>query len=158
MPTTSKVSAQPVKQPAAKRPSTAAAKKTTRTRSTAAKRRTPAPKHTPTPSPRSPVAAPKRAAAKPLKAEQAAKPGKDKNAKALEKVKKPKLVRDSFTIPKAEYEALAALKARAAKQGQTPKKSELLRAGIMALTGMSEAQFIKSLQAVPAIKTGRPAR
>jgi len=156
MPATSKASVQPAKQAAAKRPRTAAAKKTTRTRSTAAKRRTPAPK--PTPTPRSPVAAPKPAPAKPLKAEQAAKPGKDKNAKALEKVKKPKLVRDSFTIPKAEYEVLAALKARAAKQGQTPKKSELLRAGIMALAGMSEAQFIKSLQAVPAIKTGRPAR
>lgn len=157
MPTSPKVSAQPVKRAAVKRTRSAAVKKTPRASSTAVKRRTPAPKSTPTPSPRSPVAAPKPAPAKPLKAEQAAKPGKDKSAKALDKVKKPKLVRDSFTIPKAEYEVLAALKARAAKHGQTPKKSELLRAGIKALAGMSDAEFIKGLQAVPAIKTGRPA-
>ncbi len=156
MPTKPKLSAQPDKQAAVKRSRPTAVKKTARTSSAAAKRRTAAPQ--PTPSPRPPVAAPKPAPAKPVKAEQAAKPGKDKNAKALDKVKKPKLVRDSFTIPKAEYEVLAALKVRAAKQGQTPKKSELLRAGIKALAGMSDAQFIKSLEAVPAIKTGRPAR
>lgn len=78
-----------------------------------------------------------------------------KAAKAS-KPKKPKLVRDSFTIPKAEYEALAALKQRALKLAQPVKKSELLRAGIKALSGQSDAAFLSSLKAVPAIKTGRP--
>ena len=76
--------------------------------------------------------------------------------KAVEKTKKPKLVRDSFTIPKAEYEVLEALKQRAAKLGQAPKKSELLRAGLKALEGMNDTSLLLSLAAVPAIKTGRP--
>ena len=73
-----------------------------------------------------------------------------------EKVKKPKLVRDSFTIPKGEYVVLDALKARAAKLAQPAKKSELLRAGIKALAAMNDAALKAALQAVPAIKTGRP--
>lgn len=73
-----------------------------------------------------------------------------------EKVKKPKLVRDSFNIPKGEYVVLDALKARAAKLAQPAKKSELLRAGIKALAAMNDAALKAALQAVPAIKTGRP--
>jgi hypothetical protein len=83
-------------------------------------------------------------ASAPAKAEKPAKP------------KKPKLVRDSFTIPKAEYGALDELKLRAVKLAQPAKKSELLRAGIKALTGMPDAAFLEALKAVPAIKTGRP--
>lgn len=96
-----------------------------------------------------------RKTAKPAKAPKLEKSSKAAKP-AAEKAKKPKLVRDSFTIPKPEYEALAALKLRAAKLGQTPKKSELLRAGLMALAGMSDAALLASLAAVPAIKTGRP--
>ena len=72
------------------------------------------------------------------------------------KEKKPKLVRDSFTIPKAEYAVLEALKQRAASHAHPIKKSELLRAGIKALAALSDTAFLSSLQAVPAIKTGRP--
>lgn len=73
------------------------------------------------------------------------------------KAKKPKLVRDSYTIPKNEYEAIATLKARALKQGLVIKKSELLRAGLMTLAFMSDAAFAKALTDVPTLKTGRPA-
>ena len=72
------------------------------------------------------------------------------------KAKKPKLVRDSFTIPKAEYSVLDDLKQRASKLDSPAKKSELLRAGIKALAAMSDAALLVALQAVPAIKTGRP--
>jgi hypothetical protein len=83
------------------------------------------------------------------------KPGKpDKDDKA----KKPKMVRDSFTIPKAEYVALEALKQRAATAGTGVKKSELLRAGIKSLVAMDDKQFTAAIAGVPAIKTGRPAR
>lgn len=81
-------------------------------------------------------------------------------APALEvpvKPKKPKLVRDSFTIPKNEYEAIASLKERALKQGMSIKKSELLRAGLMTLAFMPDAAFAKALADVPTLKTGRPA-
>jgi hypothetical protein len=74
----------------------------------------------------------------------------------VEKVKKPKLIRDSFTIPKAEYVVLETLKERAGKLSRAAKKSELLRAGIKALAAMSDAAFLSALAAVPTIKTGRP--
>lgn len=72
------------------------------------------------------------------------------------KVKKPKLVRDSFTIPKDEYAAVEILKQRCSALAQPVKKSELLRAGLKALSGMSDAALRKAVQAVPSIKTGRP--
>lgn len=74
-----------------------------------------------------------------------------------QKVKKPKLVRDSFSIPKVEYGALAELKQRAAHLTRPVKKSELLRAGIKILAALSDAAFLTALAQVPAIKTGRPA-
>ncbi len=70
--------------------------------------------------------------------------------------KKPKLVRDSFTIPKAEFAAIETLKTRAIAMGTSVKKSELLRAGLMALQGLNEAAFKAALSAVPTLKTGRP--
>lgn len=72
------------------------------------------------------------------------------------KLKKPKLVRDSFTIPKAEYVVLEELKQRATKLTRPAKKSELLRAGIKALAALSDAAFLTALEQVPTIKTGRP--
>ncbi len=78
----------------------------------------------------------------------------DKDLKPI----KHKLVRDSFTIPKDEYQVLGELKARLTKLMQPAKKSELLRAGLKALVGMSDAVIKKALQDVPAIKTGRPGK
>ena len=72
------------------------------------------------------------------------------------KAKKPKLVRDSFTIPKDEYAVIETLKQRAATLAQPVKKSELLRAGLKVLAGLSDAALRSALQAVPSIKTGRP--
>ena len=74
---------------------------------------------------------------------------------ATDKAKKPKLVCDSFTIPKAEYVALDELKQRAAKLTRPAKKSELLRAGIKLLAALSDAAFSTALEQVPAIETGR---
>ena len=93
----------------------------------------------------------------PGKAAKKVVPAKAPKVVKTEKPKKPKLVRDSFTIPKVEYVVLEALKLRAAKLTRSVKKSELLRAGIMALAGLSDAAFLSALEKVPAIKTGRPA-
>lgn len=99
--------------------------------------------------------APATKAAKPAKPPKADKPAKaDKD----DKPRKPKLVRDSFTIPKTEYAVLEDLKLRAAKLGRPVKKSEVLRAGVMALAAMGDAAFLASVTGVPAIKTGRPAK
>ena len=67
-------------------------------------------------------------------------------------------MRDSFTIPKIEYKVLQDSKDRAAALGRPVKKSELLRAGLKALAGMGDAAFVAALAAVPALKTGRPAK
>ena len=72
------------------------------------------------------------------------------------KPKKAKLVRDSFTIPKAEYELLDALKARAVRLKQPAKKSELLRAGIKLMVSLTDVVFAAALKSIPALKTGRP--
>jgi hypothetical protein len=69
---------------------------------------------------------------------------------------KPRLVRDSFTIPKPEYAVLEALKLRAATLARPSKKSEVLRAGIVVLNAMSDKTFVAALNAVPSLKTGRP--
>jgi len=74
----------------------------------------------------------------------------------VESSSKKKLVRDSFTIPRAEYAAIDALKKRVAKTGRSVKKSELLRAGLMALLAMDDSALAAAVAAVPAIKTGRP--
>jgi hypothetical protein len=68
----------------------------------------------------------------------------------------PKLVRDSYTIPKAEYAALQLLKRRAVNLKRPAKKSELLRAGIAALAGLNDKSFLAALEGVPSLKTGRP--
>ena len=112
--------------------------------------------HTPTPPVAPIVSVPP--AAPPPKPLAALKPGKPDKSERDEKAKKPKLVRDSFTIPKAEYTALEALKQRAAIAGTGVKKSELLRAGIKSLVAMDDKQFAAAIAAVPAIKTGRPAK
>jgi hypothetical protein len=96
--------------------------------------------------------------AKPVIAVPEAPVKKADTAAKAEKPKKPKLVRDSFTIPKAEYAVLEELKLRAAKLGRPTKKSEVLRAGVQALAAMGDAAFLASVGAVPAVKTGRPAK
>lgn len=83
-----------------------------------------------------------------------AKPTVKKQKPAL----KPKLVRDSFTIPKDEYLVLAELKTRMTNLKQPAKKSELLRAGLKLLSSQSDTAIKKALLAIPPIKTGRPAK
>jgi len=74
------------------------------------------------------------------------------------KLKKPKLVRDSFTFPKDEYQAIAGLKQKALGLKHSAKKSEILRAGLMLLNGLTDKAFLAALTKVPALKTGRPTK
>jgi hypothetical protein len=98
--------------------------------------------------------------AKKLAAKPAAKvPTKPTKAAAKPaKVKKPKIVRDSFTMPKAEFVVIDALKTRATQLKTAAKKTELIRAGIKALAAMSDSAFLAAIAAVPNLKTGRPAK
>jgi hypothetical protein len=68
----------------------------------------------------------------------------------------PKLVRDSYTIPKAEYALLQRLKRRAVDLKRPAKKSEVLRAGVAALGAMDDKALLAALGKIPSLKTGRP--
>jgi hypothetical protein len=69
---------------------------------------------------------------------------------------KQKLVRDSFTMPRADFDLVAALKERLLSLRVFAKKSELLRAGLHALTAQSDAQLSATLKALTPLKPGRP--
>lgn len=74
----------------------------------------------------------------------------------VEKLKKPKLVRDSFTMPESEYAALGAVKKACLKAGVEVKKSQLLRIGV-ALLGKTDVPSLKKLIAgLAPLKAGRP--
>ncbi|HSV70543.1 MAG TPA: hypothetical protein VLI72_10545 [Methylibium sp.] len=82
-----------------------------------------------------------------------------KAADAARSVKpRQKLVRDSFTMPKGDFELIATLKGRAVEGGRPAKKSELLRAGLQALAALKLPALIKALGALEPIKVGRPAK
>lgn len=75
---------------------------------------------------------------------------------AKEKTKKAKLVRDSFTMPEDEYQALGDLKKACVKAGFEVKKSELLRIGVALLKKLPPPQIQQALSALPPLKAGRP--
>jgi hypothetical protein len=69
---------------------------------------------------------------------------------------KPKLVRDSFTMPEREYAVLAEVKQACLKAGFEIKKSELLRIGVALISQIDMATLQNVLAALPQLKTGRP--
>ena len=81
-----------------------------------------------------------------------AKPADD----AKDKLKKPKLVRDSFTMPEAEYAVLGEVKKACLKAGIEVKKSELLRVGVALIRQLDTAKLKEILASLPALKAGRP--
>jgi hypothetical protein len=86
----------------------------------------------------------------------AAKSKPPAKAESSDKSERVKLVRDSFTMPKADVDLIGLLKQRALKLGREVKKSELLRAGLHALAAFDDAAFTAAVAAVPRLKTGRP--
>lgn len=77
-------------------------------------------------------------------------------AEPKEKAKKTKLVRDSFTMPEAEYKALQDVKRDFLKAGIEVKKSELLRIGVALVKQTDRAKLQEVLASLPSLKAGRP--
>lgn len=77
-------------------------------------------------------------------------------ARKPEKPVKTKLVRDSFTMPQADFDLVDVLKQRALNFRHAAKKGELLRAGLQALAALSEADLQAALERVTSLKPGRP--
>lgn len=66
-----------------------------------------------------------------------------------------KVVRDGFTMPQTDYDQLKALKAACLKRGVDVKKSELLRAGLQALSALSSKELDARIRALVPVKSGR---
>lgn len=66
------------------------------------------------------------------------------------------MVRDSFTMPKSDYQKIAELKGRCLEGGVRIKKSEILRAGLLLLTERSPKELLAAIRKLEAVKTGRP--
>ena len=93
--------------------------------------------------------------AKPARADKADKVEKSEKA---EKAAKPRLrmVRDSFTMPEADFALIAQLKAGATAAGRPAKKSELLRAGLRLLAAQPAKALLGALDSLEPVKLGRP--
>jgi hypothetical protein len=74
------------------------------------------------------------------------------------RVKKEKVVRDSFTMPKSDYDKIATLKQKCLDAGVPVKKNEFLRAGLILLEAASAKRLLAAISAVETVKTGRPAK
>lgn len=99
------------------------------------------------------------AASKPVKKPAAKAALESVPAKAEKKAKKehkPKVVRDSFTMPHEEYQKIAEIKAACLKAKLHVKKSEVLRAGLKALSEFDTARLTLVMKSLEKIKTGRP--
>lgn len=81
---------------------------------------------------------------KPVGALGQAKPAKE-GKKAKQKTPEP-LRECFFTFPEADYARISELKTRALGAGRKVKKSELLRAGLALLAGLTDAAFLKALE------------
>lgn len=77
-------------------------------------------------------------------------------SKTREKIKEPKLVRDSYTMPESEYQAIGTVKRASLKAGFEIKKSEILRIGVQLVQQMKLDDLKDALQLLPRLKTGRP--
>ena len=75
-----------------------------------------------------------------------------------DKPKKIKMVRDSFSMPENEYSQFAALKRTCLLTGVHVKKSELLRAGLLCLSKLSDYELVNVVGQVEILKTGRPTK
>ena len=82
-------------------------------------------------------------------------PADGKVAKPSSKMR-PQLVRDSFTMPEADFAFIVTLKSRALDARRAAKKSELLRAGLRLLATLDAKALVAALDQLEPVKTGRP--
>lgn len=75
-----------------------------------------------------------------------------------EQTKKDKVIRDSFTLPSEDYELITELRQRCLKSAFNATKSEVIRAGLHALTELTDEKLLKVLGSLTKVKTGRPAK
>jgi hypothetical protein len=72
------------------------------------------------------------------------------------KPRKPKLVRDSFTMPEKEYAVLGEVKEACLAAGIAVKKSELLRVGVALVGALGMGALKAHVSGLVPLKSGRP--
>ncbi len=67
-----------------------------------------------------------------------------------------RVIRDSFTLPSADYKLIGELRARCLRSATNATKSQIIRAGLHALEQMPTDELLKLISSLPKVKTGRP--
>lgn len=75
-----------------------------------------------------------------------------------DKPEKIKMVRDSFSMPEADYAKLIGLKKKCIAAGVHVKKSELLRLGLLQLSKLGNAALIISAKRIATVKKNKAAK
>lgn len=85
-------------------------------------------------------------------------PGKKKKTGAGRKKKAaPKVIRDTFSMPPADHQLIGELRDRLVQEhALVLNKSEILRAGLIALSAMTPPQIKSAATKVAKVKAGRP--
>lgn len=94
----------------------------------------------------------------PVKSKTKPAPAESAPEEKVKRAKKEKVVRDSFTMPKSDYDKIAVLKQKCLANGVHVKKGELLRAGLLILEAANIEQLTAAVAAVETVKTGRPGK
>lgn len=66
------------------------------------------------------------------------------------------IIRETFSMPPSDSDLIDQLRQRSAAQGVMLNRSEILRAGLAALSTLSDAKLVEIANQVPKMKTGRP--
>jgi hypothetical protein len=68
------------------------------------------------------------------------------------------VVRDTFTFPEDDYGLIAEIQDRCLRSATMINKSEIVRAGLKALSMMSDVELMEIVGGLTKVKPGRPAR
>lgn len=82
--------------------------------------------------------------------------GKQGGAAVAKTLRPGMVIRDSFSMPAADYALIGLLKKRCIGLGVAIKKSELLRAGLATLARLPDESLAQVVAAIESVKTGRP--
>ena len=80
----------------------------------------------------------------------------DRSVDEVIEPKKAKVIRDSFTFPEEDYKLIKNLRDRCLKNATMANKSEILRAGLITLTNLTDEELVEAIASLPKVKTGRP--
>jgi hypothetical protein len=88
--------------------------------------------------------------------ESVSEPQSEAQSHKKNKPEKVKVIRDSFSFPRQDYQKITELKKACLAEGLHVKKGEILRAGLHLLSQLSIEELKLAVARVEKVKTGRP--